>query len=111
MAVRLSSPMVLVKRKSKSTKTDNMRSKEVGGGKVEEKLTKGQQKLGEGPEGENWELRLLAGSFSVLPRISRGTKVKGGVRRGGHKRGERAGQGQEGHHTCDRACASHRGDD
>lgn len=45
---------------------------------MEEKSTKGQQKLG---EGKNWELRLLAGSFSVLPRISRGTDERsdGGV--------------------------------
>lgn len=83
-AVCKSSPIVLLKRESKSTKTDSMRSKEVGGVKWRrEKSTKGQQKLG---EGENWELRLLAGSFSVLPRISTATavaavkvKVKGGV--------------------------------
>lgn len=77
---------------------------------VEEKSTKGQQKLG---EGENWELRLLAGSFSVLPRISRGTDERGD-RGGGCKRGERGSRGGrgpfKGHHTSDTGlCEPQRG--
>lgn len=62
---------------------------------MEEKSTRGQQKLG---EGENWELRLLAGSFSVLPRISRGPMKE--VIRGVAVRGERGAAGVAGgHHT------------
>lgn len=77
---------------------------------MEEESTRGQQKLG---EGENWELRLLAGSFSVLPRISRVPmkEVMGGVA----VRGERGSRGDRGPSRAitqvTRDCASHRGEE